>query len=491
MNIKNIKIKRKIFRNKNNFFNYHINNNQSIQNKMKNNDLNDDIYNNININNKSVNNLNEQNNQIISDYCSSYIENEKENKRKMFCYNNQINNKENNKINIQKNSLISKFEENKNNIIDDNKIINIVNKYKNNSIPNSRHLKNKKLKNLIFTYERLFNQQNPTFKPKINKKKFFNDDNKEDIGYKNNNKKVKVKYLTPNTTKDKKSVNFILESEKNKILYKENEKNNIKENNNNIKRNTYTNEKNLEFDLNMTQSKSILNNIKYETNSKNCFKKVKDFLDNNLPEKRNDKKIDSNIINNSISGEEKCKYKNIFGDLKKEKINNHKNYENSKNNETIDYNNNNSNKNNSNSENYSGSNKENSYYNLNIDMNNEYLKEINKPIIINSGSCLYDNYGHKIFNDFKRKEKENTDYIIKNNTINSNCTKRNKNYIRYNNIQNQGYKNKKKKYNCDKENNEDLNYIDSENLLLIKDITKCPKCHCLFGKSSKVINNKK
>ena len=492
--IKNIEIKRKIFRNKKSSFNCYINNRKSIQNKMKNNDLNDDIYNFTNINkknNQSGNNLNEQNNQIISDYCSSYIENEKENKKKMFCFNNQANNYENNKINIQKNSLIPNFEENKSNIIDDNKIIYIINKYKNNSIPNSRHLKNKKLKNLIFTYERIFKQQNSTFKPKINKNKFFNNDNKDDIAYKNNNsKKMKVKYLTPNTTKDKKSVNYILESGKNKILFNENyygEKNNIKENNNIIiKRNTFTNDKNLKFDLNMTQSKSILNNIQYETNSNNCSKKFKDFLNNNLPEKRNEKKLNSKRKNNSISGKEKYKYKNIFGILKnnkkKEIINDYNNCE------TIDYNNNNSIKENSNSEDSSDSKKD-------IDMNGEYFKEMKKPIVINSHSCIYDNYGSKIFNDFKKEGLRSIEHVFNNNkNINNNYSKKNRNFIRYTKNQNQEYKKKQRICNCDKENygnNQDLNIIDSDNLLLITNIAKCPICHCLFGKSSKILHNKK
>ena len=500
--IKNIEIKRKIFRNKNNSFNYYINNKESKK-KMKNNDLNDDIYNfnnlTINKNNKSVNNLIEKNNQIILDYCSSYIENEKENKRKMLCFDNYVNNNDTNKINIQKNSIISNFEDFKSNIIDDNKIINIVNKYKTNSIPNSRHLKNKKIKNLIFTYERLFKQQNSTFKSKMNKNKLFNDDNKDDIRYKNKtNKKIKVKYLTPNTTKDKKSLNFILESEKNKILLDEfnYDEKNIKENNNNntVKKNIYLNEKNLEFDLNMTQSKSILNNIKYENNSNNCFKKVKDFLNNKLPEKNNELKLKSKRITNSISGKKKYKYKNIFRYTKNNKIiNDYNNYENSFNKKTIEYNNNNSNKENSNSDKFSDSNIENSDYNLNIDINKEYFKEIKKPFIINSQSCIYDNFGNKIFNDFKRKGLRNIDYFINNKTnqtINNNYTKKNKNFIRYNKNQNQTYKKKQRKCNCDKENyenNQELNFIDSDNLLLITNITKCPKCHCLFGKNPKIL----
>ena len=52
----------------------------------------------------------------------------------------------------------------------------------------------------------------------------------------------------------------------------------------------------------------------------------------------------------------------------------------------------------------------------------------------------------------------------------------------------------KKKYNSEKENydkNEDERTIDSDNnMLLITNITKCPKCHCLFGKSSKILQHK-
>ena len=143
---------------------------------------------------------------------------------------------------------------------------------------------------------------------------------------------------------------------------------------------------------------------------------------------------------------------------------------------------------------FSDSNKENYEYNLNLDMNNEYFKKTKKPIIINSQSCIYDNYGYNKYKGINKKGFKKNDYILNNKTIN-NCSKRDKNILR-NKSQNKSYKNKRRKYhcNCGKENiNNNIEEMthNSKKLLLVTDITKCPKCHCLFGNSSKFLQNKK
>ena len=102
--------------------------------------------------------------------------------------------------------------------IDYNKINYIINKYKNNSVINARNSDNKKIKNLIFTYERMFKQDTSIFNKKLEKNsdKFCNNvGNKDDINYKKDkNKKIKVRYLTPNTTKNNNQINYALDSEK-------------------------------------------------------------------------------------------------------------------------------------------------------------------------------------------------------------------------------------------------------------------------------------
>ena len=519
--MKNVGEKRKIFRKKNNSFNNfnHMNYSQIKSNRLSNQkDLNDDIfiYKKNNINNK----IKGEKKQVISDYYSSYIQNENTKKRRIFCFNNfgsdneNYDNNNNNKINIKKRKYI---ENNQNestsndSINDDNKINYIINKYKNNSIVNSRQTKNKKLKNLIFSYERLFKQKTSTVNKKFKKNKFLtNYENKDDINYKKStNKKIRIKYLTPNTTKTKNQINFMLDREKNNNQIKElNYVGKTEYENNNV----LPNEKNLEFDLNIDQSKSILNNIQYENSiSNNCFKKVKDFLKNKFPSRKENKNNKKKLIN-SISNREKNKLLNIFKNIENNKEKevgiNSNNFENSNNNNSTEYNdniphildkkNNKKYMNNYYKENnideFSDSNKENYEYNLNLDMNNEYFKKTKKPIIINSQSCIYDNYGYNKYKGINKKGFKKNDYILNNKTIN-NCSKRDKNILR-NKSQNKSYKNKRRKYNCNcgKENiNNNIEEMthNSKKLLLVTDITKCPKCHCLFGNSSKFLQNKK
>lgn len=514
--MKTIHEKRNFFRKKNNTFNKNINNDQIKINKINDKkDLEDDI--------SFFNDFNKLNNQnkIISDYCSSDFNKENRNKRKIFCFNNYgksnktYNDQNNNrKINIKKTS-IQNVEENKNIFIDDIKIDNIINKYTNNSIENSRYIKNKKMKNLIFTYERLFKHHNSFFQSKANKNKkiFFIDNNKDDISFnKNKNKKLKIKYLTPNTTaKNKNTFNFL----KNKNQINEYNYQDKKDNENNIKNEKQIicpNKNNYEFDINRTQTESIsiLNKIKNENKSEKCFKKVKDFLKKNFPsneENRKDNKFNKkkkNLI--KTSDKEKKNNKNIFlNNIKREQkkvINDDNSLNNSKNSESAEYFDNipillknrniendfDYNKENNNLDENSDTNKENSEYNLNKDINKEYFKEIQKPIIINSNSFIHDNYGYNKYHGSNIK-RFNDEFIFENKTIN-NCSKRKQNIIRNNkNNQTKYDKIKRRNCNCEKEyyeKNEDEKMIDSENYLLITNITKCPKCHCIFGRSSKI-----
>ena len=89
-------------------------------------------------------------------------------------------------------------------------------------------------------------------------------------------------------------------------------------------------------------------------------------------------------------------------------------------------------------------NKENFDYNLNSNINKEYFKEIKKPIIINSRSFMYDNYGYNKYHGLNIKGVKNDEFIFKNKTIN-NCSKRYKNIIRNNKNQIKDYKNIRKK----------------------------------------------
>ena len=190
--------------------------------------------------------------------------------------------------------------------------------------------------------------------------------------------------------------------------------------------------------------------------------------------KREQKKVinDDNSLNNSKNSESAEYFDNIPILLKNRNIEN-----------DFDYN-----KENNNLDENSDTNKENSEYNLNKDINKEYFKEIQKPIIINSNSFIHDNYGYNKYHGSNIK-RFNDEFIFENKTIN-NCSKRKQNIIRNNkNNQTKYDKIKRRNCNCEKEyyeKNEDEKMIDSENYLLITNITKCPKCHCIFGRSSKI-----
>ena len=484
---KNICEKRKIFKKKNNSFN-HFNlenrNNQLKIKKMKNsNDLSDDIFNYRNNNSdiKFIEKLKENKKQIIYDYYANYTQKENQNSIKTFCFNNFNNNlydeekNNNNKKDIKK-QYIQNFENEKNSIIDDKEINDIINKYKNNSISNSRQTKNQKIKNMIFTYERMFKNKTISSLNNTNKNNFFmNTDNKNDINYKRS-QKGKIKYLTPNTTKNKGSNNLILDKDGQKKAINEY---NLKEN-----------EKNLKFDFNITQSKSILDNIDFENNSlSGNFQKIKTFIRNSFPTK-NEKIKKFNQKNQKIPNNEKrIKPLKAKKQINQNKNRNNNSFENSENINSIEQINNNGEINLDYSDASPSSSNSNLNANINQNINEECIREIKKPIIIDSQSHIYDNYGYsKNHNSKKRNILKNNESIFNNKSFKKNDKK--KNNI-FNNIKND--KTEKIKCNCEKENiekNEDQRTIDSDNLLLITNITKCPKCHCLFGKSSKLLKNK-
>ena len=515
-----------------NKFNFNANNNNSlpVQNKeLHSIILNDDINNNINNkknksdfnNKKNEKKLDEQNIQILSKYYSSNIQDKKiKNKRKNFCFNNNndsntYNNnniKKNKKINIKKIS-INNVEDDTNIKNEDNNIYSIINKYKNKSILNCRHSKNQKIKNLLFSFERLFKQKNPTtFHPKtdINKKFLKEDLDKDDINYKKNKtKKCKIKYLTPNAEKYIEINNYEDINEKNRTqIYTYNQENSNKINEN-VKRKFITDdEKNIdEFDFNITQSKTLLNNINYGINLNNYkFRKVKSFVQKNfsslnqnkLKERKGDKKtkkllysISNNIIPNNQNYLDNFNIdNNNINNREKRKLNINMNYYyDSKNEESKSSNRNNL-------EDYSDLDKENNNSNSNINIvNKELLKNIKKPVIINSQSCIYDNYGHENNRNYKpnnknKKNNNRNEYFFNNKTIN-NCSNRHKNILRNNNknknnINKKDIRKKYEKNNC----NDDEKKLSTDNLLLITNITKCPQCHCLFGQPSQLLNNK-
>ena len=519
---RNNKEKRVMFKKKNKSFNnfnlLYSTSHYPITNKiLKSNGLSDDIHkahvkgndSNLNENNNSIkylNQLNEQKKFIISDYCSNYTYNEdkKKEKKKNFYFNNNSNsdesfNKNNkNKINIRKNlNLNYNFEEKKNDINEEKKINNIIKKYKNINSLNSCHSKNNKSKNLIFTYERLFKHQTSFFKPKI-KNKFPNEDiSKDDITYINKrNKKKKIKYLTPYTSKNKEN-NNIINNENNKIeIHDYQYENSFHKDDKKRKKIISCDEKNFEFDFNMGYSKSILNNIKYENNidsynfrkiKANTQKQLSTYEDRNLREKKVNKSNKKLLYSNYIKENEKNK--NIFGNInnndeQKKSYNDIKYLNVSKNNDSKEYINNcyiyKYNNDSKNLENISYIEKDNSNSSINIDINKDYFQKRKKPVIINSQSCIYDNYANtsqKSKNNHLKCNKRINDYYINNKTIN-NCSNR------YKNILESYHKIEKRKCDYNKENydqNEDIRKIDSDNLLLVTNISKCPQCHCLLG----------
>ena len=479
-----------------------------------NNNIKDIDYNNL----RFLNQLIEQKKKIISEYYLNRLFEEKKtnrnrHKRRAFCFNNNTNNNtnktdrlnrsNNNKMYIKRNSFRN-IEENKNISNDDYKINNIINKYKNNSFINGNRSKNQKLKNLLFTYERLFKRKNSDFQSKTyknkNKNKYFNDDCKDDIDYKKDKSpKKKIKYLTPNSTKNKDSNNYIIDKEDtgNKMYtlnYDSTTRTNRtnKTNESNKRKYVSCDEKN-EFIYNMTQSKTLLNNINYDNNSYNyTYRKIKSSNKNKCPDietntdvKRKSKKLfNSNshytIDNNHFfdNFNKTCKEKNLninenyFKLLKNEgKESFHKN-----NLEQSDL----DSKEKYNIANYSKEEK-----------NKEFLKNIKKPIIINSQSYIYDNFGSDMKQNSNTKSRiSNTrnKHILNNKTIN-NSSFRYKNILKNNNItEDENDKKEERKFSYDK--NYNFNGNNPNNLLLITNITKCPQCHCLFGQPTQLLQKK-
>ena len=465
-------------------------------------------YNNL----RFLNQLIEQKKKIISEYyLNSLFEEKKTNKnrhkRRTFCFNNntnktdRLNRTNNNKMYIKRNSF-KNIEENKNISNDDYKINNIINKYKNKSFINGNQSKNQKLKNLLFTYERLFKRKNSDFQSKTykNKNKYFNDDCKDDIDYKKNKSpKKKIKYLTPNSTKNKDFNNYIIDKEStgNKIYtlnYDSTKKTNRTNKTNESNRRKYVScdEKN-EFIFNITQSKTLLNNINYDNNLYNyTYRKIKSSIKNKCPDietntdaKRKSKKLlNSNshytIDNNHFSD-------NFNKTYKGKNLNINENYFKLLKNEG--------------KESYRKKNLEQSamdckekFINVNYskeEKNKEYLKNIKKPIIINSQSYIYDSYGSDIKQNSNTKNRVRTtrnNHILNNKTIN-NCSFRYKNILKSNNItENENDKKEERKFSYDK--NYNLNRNNPNNLLLITNITKCPQCHCLFGQPAQLLQKK-
>ena len=269
-------------------------------NRNENNNIKDIDYNNL----RFLNQLIEQKKKIISEYyLNSLLEeetiNKNRHKRKNFCFNNntnktdRLNRSNNNKMHIKRNSFRN-IEEKKIILNDDYNINNIINKYKNNSFINEIRSKNQKLKNLLFTFERLFKRKNSDFQSKTykNKNNYFNDDCKDDIDYKKNKSpKKKIKYLTPNSTKNKDSNNYINGKENTgNQMFTLNYDSTIRAN-----KTTRTNESNRrkyssydeknEFIFNITQSKTLLNNINYDNNSYNyTYRKIKSSFKNKCPD---------------------------------------------------------------------------------------------------------------------------------------------------------------------------------------------------------------
>ena len=479
-------------------------------NRNENNSIKEIDYNN---NLRFLNQLIEQKKKIISEYyLNSIFEEKKENKnrhkRKTFCFNNnnktdRLNCSNNNKMIIKRNSFRN-IEENKNALYDDNKINHIINKYKNNSLINRNRSKNQKLKNILFTYERLFKRKNSDFQSKTyqNKNKYFNEDNKDDIEYKKEQKpKKKIKYLTPNSTKNKDS-NYIIDNEStgNQIYtlnYDSTTRTNKTNRTNETNRRKYVScdEKN-EFIFNITQSKTLLNNINCDNNLYNyTYRKIKSSVKNKCPDlesnsdvKRKSKKLLNSNSHNTIDNN----YNNHFFDnfnktYKEENLNINENYFKLLKNEGKES----CLKNNLEK---SAMDKE-KYKIINYskeEKNKEFLKNIKKPIIINSQSYIYDSFGSDIkYNSNTKNRVSNTrnNHILNNKTIN-NCSLRYKNILKNKNItEDENDKREERKFSYDKENY-NMNGNNHNNMLLITNITKCPQCHCLFGQPTQLLQKK-
>ena len=467
------------------------------------NDLNDDIINykksnanenNFNMKNDYNNNFKflkqsiEQKKKLIFDYHLNDIlgENKKvtnnNKKGKAFCFNNckeeRFNHYNDNIMNKKRNS-VRNTEENKDALNGEYNIDNIVNKYKNNSFFYYRKQKNPKFKNLLFIYERLFKRKNSSFKSKIcdNIDGYIIDENKDDINYKiNKNQTKKIKYLTQNSIKNKDDSNFFLDkADVNNQMHTLNYENTNRTNESN-KRKFESCLENNEFMFNINQSKTLLSNIKCNNNSyiytyrkmKSLIKNKKSESETQLDEQRKSKKILYHNSENSIDGKyflDDFKGKNIEEDL-----NINENYfEQIKNDAKESYNK-------SNLEESGLANRENYYTkNSSEEINKEFLNCIKKPIIINS---YYEDDEKNISNIKNRINFTRNNHITDNKTIN-NCPFRHKNIIRNSNItEKENDKEEGRKFNS-VDNKEDFSIENNPDNLL--HITKCPKCHYLFG----------
>ena len=114
----------------------------------------------------------------------------------------------------------------------------------------------------------------------------------------------------------------------------------------------------------------------------------------------------------------------------------------------------------------------------NSSVNKEYSQERIKTIIKN-------NQSYKL-NKNQKPKKRNNDFSFNTNnkTINNCYSNRYQNILTlYDNFDMEDFKN-------DNYSNKNVRTINSNNnLLLVTNVTKCPQCHCLFGKPSKLLNN--
>jgi hypothetical protein len=113
----------------------------------------------------------------------------------------------------------------------------------------------------------------------------------------------------------------------------------------------------------------------------------------------------------------------------------------------------------------------------NSSVNKECSQERIKTIIIN-------NQSYKLNKNQKQKRRNNDFSFNTNNKTINGCSNRYKNILTlYDNFDIEDFKN-------DNYSNKNVRTINSNNnLLLVTNVTKCPQCHCLFGKPSKLLNN--
>jgi len=506
---KNNNGKRKLVKRIYNSFNKNYFNNiekPKLYKTLSSNDLNDDINNykksnrneNIfNIENDYYNNFKflkqtiEEKEKLTFDYHLNDVleENRKKNnnheKGKAFCFNNiskteRLHHYKDNRMSLKRNSFRN-TEENKDVLNEEYNIDNIINKYKNNSFLYSKKQKNLKLKNLLFIYERLFKRKNSSFKSKIydNRDGYIINDDKDDIIYKNNkNLKKKIKYLTPNTTKNKDDSNFILDQVNiNNKMHTLNYENTTRTNKSNRRKFESCLESN-EFIFNINQSKTLLNNIKCDNNSYiYTYHKMMPLIKNknfesetNLDEQRKSKRLLYSNSQNTI--DTKHFYDDINGNNIEEHLNINENYFEQIKNQA--------------KESYSKikleesdiANKENCYKNSNEEINKVFLSNIKRPLIT---KIYYEDDKTSISNIKNRINFIRDNNISDNKTIN-NFHFSHKNNLRNGNIaENENDKEEGRKFSS-VDNKEDFSIENNpDNLLLI---TKCPKCHYLFEQPS-------